>query len=406
MPDVAAAVIPPAMEKKERMSPGFLKNDPAIPSGHVTICFLGNPDFDTRTTNMAASLRSRKYRVRMIGFDWLTEPFRTVRKKDGCTFRLRKGRFSLLFYLRFAFLMLSELRKHKPDIIVASDFYSLPLCLAAAGFHGSRLIYDARDIVSELTAVRNKKRVKPLIQWIEKFCIIRADHVLVCGDMDAGYFRDKYGIGMPCLLRNFPVSQTIGEPVDYRNLFGIPETRTVLLYQGVIVRGRGVEPVFQLLQSAAMFDFVLLGGGEDMRYYQNLAAEMGIADRVHFAGKIPQKDLMKYTAGADIGVCLIEDVSLNNQYALPNKLFEYIMAGIPVIASGLPQIKQVVERYHVGVVAADLSAAFLKRILDVWRRDPALLKRFSQHCLQAAEELNWEHDFAGIEWLFRPSGEL
>ena len=100
-------------------------------------------------------------------------------------------------------------------------------------------------------------------------------------------------------------------------------------------------------------DLVVLGTGVFRTKYEKLASELGITDRIHFLGNIDQKELINYTAGADIGVALIENISKSYYYALPNKLFEYIMANVPVLISDLPQMKKIVDDYNASLPAVD-----------------------------------------------------
>ena len=138
---------------------------------------------------------------------------------------------------------------------------------------------------------------------------------------------------------------------------------------------------------------LMLGDGEQKNNFQKLAVELGISDRLIFAGSIKQDELINYTAGADIGLSLIENISISYYHALPNKLFEYIMAGLPVLSSDLPQMKKIIDTYKVGE-AIDISGiSGIVNVLKRWVDNPAELEKYKANCLIAAKDLNWQAEY-------------
>ncbi|MDZ7765466.1 MAG: glycosyltransferase [Melioribacteraceae bacterium] len=106
---------------------------------------------------------------------------------------------------------------------------------------------------------------------------------------------------------------------------------------------------------------------------------------------------MNYTAAADVGVCLIENISISYYHALPNKLFEYIMAGIPVISSSLPQMKKIVEQYNVGVCVDLEKTTDVSNDLNEMLSDESKLETYKDNCKKAAQELNWDVEFEKVK---------
>ncbi|MCU0369003.1 MAG: glycosyltransferase, partial [Cyclobacteriaceae bacterium] len=154
--------------------------------------------------------------------------------------------------------------------------------------------------------------------------------------------------------------------------------------------------VFSVLNELPDHVFVIAGGGEYEEYYQKLAAEMKLTDRVCFFGKLTQEELPKITASADVGVALIENLSTSYYYALPNKLFEYIMAEVPVIVSNLPQMKEIVTKYDVGYVVEFESKDELANAIKKLTEDDKLCESKKQNCHIASLELNWEKEVANL----------
>jgi glycosyltransferase involved in cell wall biosynthesis len=120
--------------------------------------------------------------------------------------------------------------------------------------------------------------------------------------------------------------------IDFREEYGIPADKIILLYQGVLLEGRGIPLIMRTMRQVENSVLLILGDGEQKHNFQKLATELGVNDRIIFAGTIQQSELINYTAGADIGLSLIENISISYYHALPNKLFEDIMAGLPVLS--------------------------------------------------------------------------
>lgn len=364
----------------------------------ITIGFLGNINYDTRTNNFFTSLKSSGCDVRFIGFDWLTENFNSISSNNISVTKLIKNKISVLFYLKFFFMLLSASLKSKADIYLASDFFSLPALFVAAKFLNKKLFYDSREIFTELPFHNNKPLVKRLIKIIERFIIKKTDTVFVTGEMDADYLLNLYGINT-IVVRNLPALKKT-EPVNLHQKFKLPTDAVILLYQGIVVHGRGLEIYLKTLLKNYSFYLVILGGGEHLDYYKSLAAEMNLSDRVVFAGKIKQDDILDYTAGAFAGLSIIDNISINNYYALPNKIFEYMMSGLPVIANNLPQMKIIIEKYDIGKVLQVDDEINLEKVICEWIKDPILYQRIKENCMIASEQLNWEAEFSKISYHF------
>jgi glycosyltransferase involved in cell wall biosynthesis len=172
----------------------------------------------------------------------------------------------------------------------------------------------------------------------------------------------------------------------------IDKTKKIIIYQGIILKGRGIELIYNVLKELPDYVFVIVGGGDFKNYYKELAAKMDLVDQVYFMGKLTQEDLPKVTSAADVGAALIENLSLSYHYALPNKLFEYIMAEVPVIVSDLPQMKNIVDKYDIGFVVNPDDKEEIISAIKKLSTDSNLQNKFKQNCKKASEELNWEKE--------------
>ncbi len=356
----------------------------------VLITFLGNIQYDTRSYNLFNSLSEEGFDVEFIGFDWLTENFSTLKDNNKTVYKLSKKFSSILFYLKFYFLLKLKLLNKKPDIIFAEDLYCLPVCVIIGRIKGAKIVYDCRELFGFLAGLKNKILIQKFWKSVEKLFISKADLILTTGELDSEFIRTNYNVKNDLVLRNLPLYKKSKSPVNYYEIPGIDENKKVLLYQGVVLHGRGLKMIFEFLQTTDDFILVIVGTGEMLEYYKQLSIQLKLNDKVFFIGKIPQDKLMDYTAGAFVGLSLIENVSLSYYYALPNKLFEYIMAEIPVITTNLPQMKKIINQYNTGFVIEENNLNQLNEVLKNLLNNKSLYNEIKNNCRCASEELCWD----------------
>lgn len=362
----------------------------------ICIAFLGNAFNDSRIINLINSLKNDGCKVSVISFDWFIKKQNIVTDEIK-VFKLQKGKFPILFYIHFALILTFELIKTKADIFFAEDFYTLPFVTIIAKLKRAKIYYNSRELYAFIGGLRNRPLLQSIIRLIEKFFIKKVDLVLTTGEMDSKFLGDYYKIKNTLVIRNIPLYQKPKNIINFREIYNIPQNSLILLYQGVLLEGRGIPIILKSLKELENTFFVIIGEGEQRNNFENLAKDFGINDRVIFAGVYEQKDLINYTAGADIGLALIENISISYYHALPNKLFEYIMAGLPVIVSNLPQMKKIVENYKVGEVVDLEKGESIVPIIKKWYDNRELLNIYKKNCLIASKELNWQEEYKKVK---------
>ena len=362
----------------------------------ATIAFLGNIDYDTRCLNLFNSLEQKGYNVNFIGFDWLTENFSTQKGKKTI-YKLNKGFLSLTYYFNFIYKLKWNLFRSKASLFFAEDIYTLPFVVIFARMKKAKVLYDSRELFGHLAGLKNKKIIQQILGWIENKFIAKVDYVIVTGTMDEEYIMDEYGLENTIVLRNLPVYRKPEKKINLKEKLFIRADKKILIYQGVILQGRGLHPIFNVLKELPNCVLVILGSGEFEEYYKDLADKMNLHSQVFFLGKVSQNELLNYTAAADVGLSLIENISLSYNYALPNKLFEYIMAEIPVIVSKLPQMMEIVMDYNVGEVVDLDNQDELISTINLLIENEELYSNYKTNCESASKQLNWDNE---IDTLF------
>lgn len=358
---------------------------------NICIAFLGNALHDSRIVNLTNSLKEDNCEVKVISFDWFisNQPYYD---EIYTVFKLEK-KLSLLFYLKFSWILLRELLKTKADIYFAEDFYTLPFVTIIAKFKKAKVYYNSRELYAFIGGLRNRPIIQSIVKTIEKYFIKKVDLVLTTGEMDSHFLENYYQIKNTVVIRNIPLLRYAESKIDYRTKYNLPPDSFILLYQGVLLEGRGIPLILKAMKDLPNTVLIILGDGEQKSNFIKLANNYNLSNRVIFAGTISQDELLNYTAGADLGLSLIENISVSYYHALPNKLFEYIMAGLPVLSSDLPQMKRIVEMYQVGEAININDEKNIIKVIAKLERDRNLLEKYKENCFKAAKELNWQEEY-------------
>lgn len=272
----------------------------------------------------------------------------------------------------------------------ASDLYTLPALASAAHRHRGRLVYDARELYPYVASTAGRPWTTSLWRFVEGRFVGRADVVFTVSESIAAHLSRAYGIPKPTVLYNAPPFQHV-TPSDYlRMRTGVESGTALILHQGQMRPDRGCLRLVEAMPKVRGAALVFLGEGPLQPLLRERAVALGLQDRVHFVDAVPPDDLLPVTAGADVGVTLLEDTCLNHRFALPNKLFEYLMAGLPVLASDLPEVRRVVTGYDVGLTVDPADREALAQALQAMVDDTDAREKWSRNIPQVLETFGWE----------------
>jgi glycosyltransferase involved in cell wall biosynthesis len=247
------------------------------------------------------------------------------------------------------------------------------------------------------------------MELVEKSMTHRADRVMTVCDSIAQHMSETLRIPVPRVVRNVPVYELVTHQdiSPLREIASIARDVPIILNLGMISHGRGIETLLNALQRIEPPAMAVFLGSADtsatprgkptyLESLRTLAQQLGVADRVRFVPSVPPEDVHFYTMGGTIGVAPIEPTCLSYCYCLPNKLFQYIQAGLPVVTSDLPEMARVVRQYKIGEVFPPGDSRRLAAAIDSLLNDPAKLKLCQQNSANAAQELNWNKEQAKL----------
>ncbi len=273
------------------------------------------------------------------------------------------------------------------DVVHAHDVNTLPTAWLAAKLSGARLVYDAHEIS---TSREGYTSFRKLVAVVEKWLMPRADGTITTTEARAKFFARAYGIARPVVLQNRPRRQAVQQSGRIREELALERPWPVVVYQGGVQQGRGLERLARIAADVPGAYFVFIGGGRLEASLRDIAAELGLQDRVRFIPTVALAELPSYTASADIGVQPIENTCLNHYTTDSNKLFEYVQAGLPVVASDLPEIRRVVREHDLGLLVPPGDSAALVAALRELVADADKRRFYAAQSRKAAALLNWE----------------
>lgn len=291
--------------------------------------------------------------------------------------------------------------KIKPDVCHAVDLDTLWAAVRAARESGAKIVYEARELYTEQESVARRRIIRGTWRWLESRLIHKADRIITINDSIAGELCRRYGIDKPIIIRNVARLPENLTPVDLHSSLAIPSGKKILVYQGVLRRGQGL---FYLLEIVKLIDdicLVFIGSGPIETELKDKALSLGVNARTRFVGMISPERLYDYTAAADAGLLLMEDVALNNRLALPQKLFQYLACGIPQIVSPMPEMKAFIEDQETGIVVPLADAAEAAARIRGFMADRDKYSRFRNNCLESASRNNWEKESQKLADLYR-----
>ena len=273
--------------------------------------------------------------------------------------------FNLVKTLEFIFRSVFRAKKIKCEVIHANDLQGLVVAslIKRLAHKDAAIVYDAHEYETEANGIKGFR--KKIYQFLERKLIKEVSRVITVSDTIANEYVRLYGIEQPTVLLNVP--KITRDPREKHNLFRekleIRPDQRIFLYQGYLMPGRGVDI---LLNTFSKLDsdknvIVFMGKGK----LKELIDDYREQGNIYFHHFVDPNEFLNYTSSADVGIAFIQDISLSDRYCLPNKLFEYISCGLPVICSNLPEMKKLVETNKVGVVANENTEKGFKNAVDL-----------------------------------------
>ncbi|NLN31151.1 MAG: glycosyltransferase family 4 protein [Bacteroidales bacterium] len=346
--------------------------------------------YDQRVLKIAGEVSDLGCNVTIIG-----------RRRGSCCTKskllFRTFRFRMLFNKGFLFYSFFNIRLffyllfHNYDLLISNDLDTLLPNFLVAKLKRKSLVYDSHEYFTGVPELRGRKFVTWFWKSLEKRMFPHLKYVMTVSDSLALQYEKEYGV-RPVTVRNCSLLSS-GLKGFSRNEMGVKPGDLLLIFQGGGINiERGGEELIEAMRFIEDVTLIVAGSGDVIASLKNRVRDPGLSDRIIFLDMMPWNELMKYTRSADAGLSLDKDTNLNYRFSLPNKLFDYISAGIPVIAGKLPEVAGIINKYGCGIIIPEITPEAICDALSTLKNDPELLNKLRQNAVNASEDLSWEKE--------------
>jgi glycosyltransferase involved in cell wall biosynthesis len=307
-------------------------------------------------------------------------------------------RFSLwwekgpLFYAAYNLRLFFFLLFNKADILYSNDLDTLLPNYLVSKLKSKKLYYDCHEYFTGMPELEGRKFPYRVWKTIERFIFPKLKNVITINDSMAKLYADEYGIRLN-VIRNLPLTSNEKDiPTKSKKDLQLPDKKLIIFQGAGINVDRGAEEALLAMQYVTDAALVFAGSGGVIPTLKNLREILNLQEKVFFTGKLPPIELKTLTRLAHLGLSLDKDTNINYHFSLPNKLFDYIHAGIPVLASPLPEISKIVSEYKIGLLIDNHNPQYIAEKITSMLSDESQLMIWKENLKRAAAELSWEKE--------------
>jgi glycosyltransferase involved in cell wall biosynthesis len=381
------------------------------PGRNRTVVMLAIADlrFDPRIEREARALAAAGYKVTIIfpRFDGWKEA--KVDWGKGVTFdpiATHAGTFAFEFPGYYSELFYHEAVRYRPFAFHAHDLHTAYIGIAAAKKTGAHLVCDFHEWISENVTYNvetrayepHSKEQKEVYRWLESAALEQASAIVTVCDSIADAMAEEFEARRrPVVIRNIPALNATPTRTyaPLKQQLGIPEDRFVLLWQGGTGPSRMIEPIVEALAFAPKCTFVIRGPSLETygEGYRSIARASGFEDRLILQPPVPSRDVVAAARGADAGVWTLPNLCRNFSFALPNKIFEYIASGLPLLVADYPEARRMVETHTVGYTFDPYDPRSIAAAINRLIEDPAGRARFAANTQLALQAMQADREW-------------
>lgn len=351
----------------------------------VIITTSNNLFFDNRVHKITLALIELGFEVLKTGREF--PRIKNPKNRPGSEKRFRlpfnKGPLFYLFLNIYTFWFLIFTRF---NLIWAVDMDTLPGARFAAIIRRKPVVFDGHEYFSELPELANRPKTKGIWVKLEKTFLPGCNLYYTVSPGLVNLYKQNLNLNFK-LLRNFPIKQSeIKGPI-------LEADEKIILYQGVLNTGRGLEQAIKALSFLEdSYRLVIVGRGDITADLKQLTKSMNLERRVIFTGAVPFEELHRYQDNAMLGLALHENMGLNYYHALPNRIFDYIQAGIPVLANDFPDMAEIINNSETGLIINSLEPEIIASTIKEACESTELRRKWLETIPLAAKRFTWDNE--------------
>jgi glycosyltransferase involved in cell wall biosynthesis len=396
--------LPHNLKSKLSRSPQFatfshLLLKPSLRQKKIIISVISDLVTDQRVHRTALTLHEMGYNVLLVGRKLkVSLPLHsTPYNAQRFSLPFEKG---VLFYLSYHIRLFCFLLFNKCDLLFANDLDTLLPNYIISKLYRKKLVYDSHEYFTEVPELQNNPVKKRIWQSIERFIFPRLSSTITVNNSIAKLFEEEYG-KRPIVIRNLPMpinGNKVNDAQTFKKEKQLPLEKKIIILQGSGINvQRGAEEAVEAMKFLDNVVLLIIGNGDVFEELKKIIAAHQLESKVIIKQKMPYEKLMQFTQVADAGLTLDKNTNLNYLNSLPNKIFDYLQAGIPVIASDLPEVINIVTTHKVGVIIKEVTPELIATaVKDLFSNENNYLQLKSNSKV-AAQELCWNNEKQKLE---------
>lgn len=357
---------------------------------HVIVSVINDLVTDQRVNKSCLTLQKAGFEVLLVGRRQRKSPPMDDRPYKSHRMKLlfEKGP---MFYATFNIRLFIFLLFHRCDCLLSNDLDTLLPNFWISKLKRIPLIYDSHEYFTEVPELVSRPKVQRVWKRIEEYVVPKLPEMITVNQSIADLFHEKYGIKVH-IIRNIPMRKMLPAPAS-RQEVGLDPNKHILVLQGSGINiHRGSEELLDAMRYLDDCQLVIIGGGDVLPILKEKVAANHWDDRVKFFPRMPYQQMMAITQLAELGFTLDKDTNLNYRFSLPNKLFDYIQAGVPIIASHLTEIERIITDYNIGTFIDNHEPKTIAATIQNALNDEKILSLWKNNLIFAAQNLCWENE--------------
>ena len=367
-----------------------------MPAKKVIVSVTNDLATDQRVHKVCVYLHNKGCKVTLVGRRLSNSmPMQRPYKFKRMRLFFSKG---ALFYAEYNKRLFLYLLFRKVDVLVANDLDTLLANKTAVKFkRNCALVYDSHEYFTEVPELVSRPKIQRVWERIEEKIFPKLDNIYTVNSSIAKLYEEKYQKKIHVVRNMAP--QLIEQNSYTKAELGMPLDKKIILVQGAGINiDRGIEELLMAMDFLQGYHLLIIGSGDVVHLLKERAKNRS---DVSFIDKKPYDVMMRYTSHADVGVSLDKDTNINYRYSLPNKIFDYIQAGVPILASNVVEVKTIVEKYKIGAITPSHEpsaiAKTVRLIVEEMNKTDLL-----DNLKTAATELNWEIESKVLDLVYHP----
>ena len=352
---------------------------------------------DQRVRKMCNSLIKLGYEIELTGRELpdskpLNRPYKTKRFKLW----FNKGG---LFYANLNIRLFFYLLFSKYDRIQANDLDTLLPAYLISKLRNKPLVYDTHEIFTEVPEIQGRW-VKKVWVLLENTLFPKVKYIITVNQSIADFYQQKFNRNDIMVIRNIPEKKSVLKTQSRIDL-NLPADRFIMIVQGSGINvDRGIEEVVLSLKNLDHILLLIVGGGDAIPRLEEMVSQDQLHEKVIFVPRLPYEQMMQYTMNSDLGISVDKPTSLNYEFSLPNKIFDYISADIPLLVSNLVEVSAVVNKYKIGRIIEKVEPMEIADAVKEFQGNSDSSDQLKENLKKAADELNWENDAKVLDKIY------